>query len=116
MAALGKLYQRYLGGMIRVVLPSPWIINDVSPNLLQFVFLATISLPLEENPWLRVMPVSLANSLIRESTVRGTGLFDLDHGDLAQLVVVAVSYFAVGAVVFLRLERAARERGVLGVH
>ena len=85
-------------------------------NLLQFVFLATISLPIEENSWLRFMPVSLANHLIRQSTVRGASLADLDRGDLVQLVLVAGAYLGAGSVVFLRLERIARDRGLIGVH
>jgi ABC-2 type transport system permease protein len=85
-------------------------------NLAQFVFLATIALPIDENPWLRVMPLALGNSLIRQSTVDGRGLTDLDVGDLVQLVVIALVYFAVGCAVFLRMERMARDRGVIGVH
>ena len=85
-------------------------------NLLQFVFLATISLPIEDDPWLRLTPVALANHLIRESTVHGTRLLDLDRGDLLELVLVAGAYFVAGCLVFLRLERIARDRGLIGVH
>jgi len=85
-------------------------------NLVQFMFLANVSLPIATRPWLRVMPVSLASDLIRRSTVEGQGLADLDRGDLLQLVLVAGAYFAVGCVVFVRLERIARDRGLIGVH
>jgi ABC-2 type transport system permease protein len=85
-------------------------------NLVQFIFLAAIALPLEGNPWLRVMPASLANHLIRESTVDGRTLTNLGRGDLAGLVVVAAAYLAIGCVVFLRLERVARDRGLIGAH
>ena len=85
-------------------------------NLLQFVFLATVSLPIEDNPWLRAMPIALANHLIRQSTVNRRSLSELDGGDLIQLVAVAVLYLVVGSLVFLRLERIARDRGVIGAH
>lgn len=85
-------------------------------NLIQFVFLATIALPIEDNPWLRVAPVSLANYLIRQSTVEGRTLTQLDRGDLLQLVAVAAGYLVIGCVVFLRMERIARDQGLIGVH
>jgi ABC-2 type transport system permease protein len=85
-------------------------------NLMQFVFLALVSLPIADYPALRYMPIGLANQLIRESTVREVGLLDMNGGDLLQLVVLAAAYFAVGVAVFLKCERVARERGLIGVH
>jgi ABC-2 type transport system permease protein len=85
-------------------------------NLLQFVFLALVSLPIPEYPAVRYLPIGLANHLIRESTVRGAGLLDLDRGDLLQLVLITGAYFATGATVFLRCERVARARGLIGAH
>ncbi len=85
-------------------------------NLMQFVFLALVSLPIEQYPAVRYMPIGLANHLIRESTVNKVGLSDMSGGDLLQLVLLASAYFAVGVVVFLRCERVARERGLIGVH
>ena len=85
-------------------------------NLMQFVFLALVSLPIDENPWVRFMPIGLANQLIRESTVHGVSLLDLDRGDLVQLVVLSAAYVVLGVGVFLRCERVARDRGLIGVH
>lgn len=85
-------------------------------NLVQFVFLAMVSLPIDENPWVRYMPIGLANHLIRKSTVHGVRLADLGGGDLGQLVIVAIAYLAGGVAVFLRMERVARDRGLIGVH
>ena len=85
-------------------------------NLMQFVFLALVSLPIDEYPWVRFMPVGLANQLIRESTVHGRSLLDLDRGDLVQLVAISAAYLVVGVTVFLRFERVARDRGLIGVH
>jgi ABC-2 type transport system permease protein len=85
-------------------------------NLLQFVFLAMVALPIDEDPWLRVMPIALGSHLVRQSTVEGRSLLDLDRGDLLEFVVVAGAYLAIGCTVFLRMERIARDRGVLGVH
>ena len=85
-------------------------------NLMQFVFLALISLPIHEHPWVRSMPIGLANQLIRESTVHGRSLLELDRGDLVQLVLVTAAYLVLGVVVFQRCERVARERGLIGVH
>lgn len=85
-------------------------------NLLQFVFLALVSLPVAEYPAVRYMPISLANELIRESTVHKVGLLDMNRGDLLQLAVLAGAYFAIGVVVFRRCERTARQRGLIGAH
>jgi ABC-2 type transport system permease protein len=85
-------------------------------NLVQFMFLAAIALPIDEHPWQRYLPITLGNHLIRLSTVEGRNLAGLDGGDLVQLVAVSVAYFALGCVVFLRMERIARDRGVIGVH
>jgi ABC-2 type transport system permease protein len=85
-------------------------------NLMQFVFLALVSLPIDDHVWVRYMPIGLANHLIRLSTVHGTGLLDLPRSDLAQLVVVSAAYVAAGMAVFLRCETLARDRGSIGVH
>jgi ABC-2 type transport system permease protein len=85
-------------------------------NLMQFLFLALVSLPIQDYPAVRYLPIGLANQLIRDSTVRNDTLSDMAGGDLVQLVVIAVAYFAGGVGVFLWCERVARERGLIGVH
>jgi ABC-2 type transport system permease protein len=85
-------------------------------NLVQFAFLAAIALPIDQHPWQRFLPITLGNHLIRQSTVEGRGLMQLRGGDLAQLVAVSGAYFLLGCVVFLRMERLAREQGVIGIH
>jgi hypothetical protein len=64
----------------------------------------------------RVLPVGLANELIRESTVYRVGLLDMHRGDLVQLVVITAAYFGAGVIVFRRFERVGRERGLIGAH
>ena len=85
-------------------------------NLIQFGFLALIATPVGVYPWLKVMPLSLANELIRETTVRGLSLSQLARGDILLLAGLAIGYFAVGVVVFRRAESVARDRGVIGVY
>ncbi len=85
-------------------------------NLLQFAFLALVSLPIQDYPAVKFMPIALANDLIRESTVHKVGLLDMNGGDVLALVLLAGGYFALGVVVFLRCERAARDRGLIGAH
>jgi ABC-2 type transport system permease protein len=85
-------------------------------NMLQFGFLALVSLPIESNPWVRFMPIGLANELIRESTVHNVGLLHLNRTDLLEVMAIAAFYFAAGIVVFLRCERIARARGLIGAH
>lgn len=85
-------------------------------NAMQFVFLALVSLPIEDYPAVRYLPVGLANDLIRESTVRNVSLLDMNRGDLLQVVVITTAYFAAGVALFLRCERVARQRGLIGAH
>lgn len=85
-------------------------------NLMQFVFFALIAVPIVDDPWVRYLPISLTNDLIRQSTVRSTGLLDLDQGDVVAAVALSAAYLAVGVAVFLRMERVARDRGLIGVH
>jgi ABC-2 type transport system permease protein len=85
-------------------------------NLTQFAFLALVALPIQEYPVVRYLPIGLANELIRQSTVHNVGLLDMNRGDLLQLVVITAAYFGVGVALFLRCERAARQRGLIGAH
>ena len=85
-------------------------------NLLQFVFLSLIAAPIDQLPWLKFVPIALPNALIRQSTVGGTALTEMAPRDLLIMIVASMVHLTMGALVFVRAEGVARDRGVLGVY
>ena len=85
-------------------------------SLIQFGFLALVSIQVHEVPWTRFLPIALANDLMREATVHGRRLDEFSTGDLATTVVVALAYLGAGVTVFTAMERSARARGVIGTY
>jgi ABC-2 type transport system permease protein len=85
-------------------------------NIIQFGFLALIATPVSVYPFLRYLPLSLGNELIRQTTVRGTSIAQLPRGDLMLVAMLAVISTLIGVVIFRRAEAVARDRGVIGVY
>ena len=85
-------------------------------NLVQFGLLALIAAPVSRHHWMRLLPVSLAEDLIRKTTVAKVSLSHFGAGNLAILAVTSCVYLAGGVAAFKALERRARARGVIGVH
>nr|WP_181686061.1 ABC transporter permease [Halorhabdus salina] len=88
-------------------------INNVV-NLLQFVFIALISAPVFEIPWLRLLPLVQGSAMLQESMREGVNLWAFEPVDLTLLVGTAVLYLGLGYGVFLLTTRRARRLGVLG--
>lgn len=85
-------------------------------NLMQFALLALVAAPVDRQPWTRFLPISLASRLIARSTVDRVRIWHMGGRDLLLAVAVSVGYFALGAFVFSRADRAARKHGLIGVH
>jgi ABC-2 type transport system permease protein len=85
-------------------------------NLMQFVLLALIAAPLDEAPALRFLPITMSSRLLSMSTVDHVRLWHMGAERLAIAVLTSTAMAAIGLAVFRAADRAARARGVLGVH
>lgn len=81
--------------------------------LVQFLFVGALMAPSE--PYvLNLLPLTLGFDLLSVAMEEGTRLWELPVMDLGVLVVVAIGYLALGAIVFNYSIRVARSRGVMG--
>ncbi len=87
---------------------------QASLGILQFVFVALIATPIDQFPFLKYFPLSWGTYLISDAMIDGVRLWQFTTSDLALLVGVGVSYFALGFAAFKLFERVARGRGLLG--
>lgn len=87
---------------------------QASFQILQFVFVIFLTVPLGRYPLARFLPLAMGNSILRQVMVEGTPLTRLAAGDMGVLVLTAVVYLAVGVVVFRYCEEVSRRDGLLG--
>lgn len=83
-------------------------------QIMQFVFVIFLTIPLGRYPLARFLPVAMGNSMLRQVMVEGTPLIRLGAGDMGILVLTAVVYLAVGVGVFRYCEGVSRRDGLLG--
>jgi ABC-2 type transport system permease protein len=83
-------------------------------QILQFVFVALIAVPLDRFEFLKYLPLSFGTRLIAEVMIAETSIFELPLEDLLFLVINSMFYFGLGFLAFKFLEGVARDRGLLG--
>lgn len=83
-------------------------------QIIQFVFIGLIALPISKLPLLKALPLALGSNLIGEVMVEKRSIFLLPPGDLLILMVNSAFYFLVGFWVFKLFLGIARKRGLLG--
>ncbi|MDP2872238.1 MAG: ABC transporter permease [Bacillota bacterium] len=83
-------------------------------QIVQFIFVGFMMVPLDVVPWARWLPLAMGNELARRIMVGGQRVWHFPVGDLVTLVVTAAVYLALGVVAFRVAERVARNRGTLG--
>jgi ABC-2 type transport system permease protein len=83
-------------------------------QVLQFVFIGCMVVPLAKYPLARCLPLTAATNLGGTVMIDGARLWQLGAADLGALVAVSAAYLALGLLVFGWCERAARDRGLLG--
>ena len=76
-------------------------------------FLALVAAPVDRVPILKLLPVSHGNALLRDALVDGQAALARPL-ELATLLCVSAAYLVGGAFVFRRMDRIARNRGLLG--
>lgn len=82
-------------------------------NLMQFGFVAFLSVPVGENILFGLLPLSYGNYLMGVALEEGLRLWELPLGDLSFLIAHAVAYFAVGVGCIRIASSLARKRGAL---
>ncbi len=83
-------------------------------SLLQFGFVALISAPVFDAPFMRILPLAHGSALLQRAMVDGVRLWDFSPAALGLLLLVAGGYLAGGYLVFHYATRRARRLGVLG--
>jgi ABC-2 type transport system permease protein len=83
-------------------------------GLMQFGFLALLTMPVKEYPLLKLAPLSWGNHLLSRVMVEGVSLASLPTTDVMILVAGTVGYMLLGGIVFKVCVDKARERGLLG--
>lgn len=83
-------------------------------GILQFAFVGLLAAPIDRLPWLKYLPLSWGNDLVRRAMIDGVSIFAMPAADLLFLVANGAAYFGLGFLGFKFFERRARERGLLG--
>lgn len=83
-------------------------------QILQFGFLAVVSAPIDSFPWMKFLPLSWGSHLLRQTMVEGRSILEMPSGDLLFLAVHSLVYLTLGILIFNRVDRKAREHGLLG--
>ncbi len=87
---------------------------QASFQILQFVFVAFLTVPLARYPLARFLPLAMGNSLLRRIMVDGQSLFELSGADVGIAFLTGMAYLVGGIVVFRHCEKVARRDGLLG--
>lgn len=83
-------------------------------GLMQFGFLALLTMPVKDYPLLKLAPLSWGNHLLSRVMVEGVSLASLPTADVMILVAGTTGYMLLGGIVFKVCVDKARERGLLG--
>lgn len=83
-------------------------------QILQFIFVGFIIIPIDQFPWVKYTPLALGNSLIRAVMVDGARLWQLPAGDVLLATTVGLGYLLLGLAAFTYCVRIARDRGLMG--
>jgi ABC-2 type transport system permease protein len=83
-------------------------------QILQFILLGLVFIPLSATPLLELAPFVRGVDMIRRAMMGGLSLTQIPPADFGLLALNAAVYFALGFVVFRRCERIAMTRGLLG--
>lgn len=83
-------------------------------QIVQFILLALVMLPVESFPLLKYLPVAYGTDLLRKAMINGKTLSQFPPSDIAFLVLNSAFYFAIGFGAFKYFERIAKRKGLLG--
>lgn len=87
---------------------------QASFQILQFIFVAFIAVPINQFSWVRYLPLAMGNNLLRQVMVDGIRLWQFPAADLLTAAAVGIGYFLFGLLIFSRCIAIARDRGLMG--
>lgn len=82
----------------------------------QFIFAGLTFVPLSVAPILVFFPVVKGVDMVRQIAIHNYTLADFSLMDYTALILNAIVYLVLGIIVFLRCEKHAMEKGILGQH
>lgn len=83
-------------------------------QILQFLFIFLLMIPVDKFPLAKLLPLSLGTYLIHENMTKGVSILHMPAVDLMILYANFLFYFFFGMWIFSRFEFQARMKGVLG--
>jgi len=83
-------------------------------QILQFLFIFLLMIPVDKFPLAKLLPLSLGTYLINENMSNGVSIFHMQFTDILILYLNFLFYFLLGLWIFRRFEFYARKKGVLG--
>jgi len=83
-------------------------------QILQFIFVGFIAIPVSKAPLLKLLPFSLGTNLIARNMIDRLPIYRMAFYDILILIVVALFYLVIGFLFFKLCEKVARDRGLLG--
>lgn len=83
-------------------------------QILQFIFIGFIALPVDKYPGFKFLPFTLGTKLIAKNMIEKISIFQMNLGDLLILLFVAIFYLILGFVIFKFCEKIAKDKGLLG--
>lgn len=83
-------------------------------QIVQFLIVGLVALPVNRFPILRLLPGSLGASMIRKITVHGENILDFSSLEMLQLTGVAILYLTLGCIIYKICESKVMEKGILG--
>ncbi len=83
-------------------------------QIIQFIFIFLIALPISKQPLFKAFPLALGSNLIQKVMVDKSSILLLSPEDLLILLVNSAFYFWVGFWLFKHFLRVARKKGLLG--
>ena len=83
-------------------------------QIVQFLFLALVTVPVSMSPFLELLPVVRGSSMIHEAMTKGSGLFEFSSLDWGMFAANSVVYFVLGVFLYKLAEQRAMNQGLLG--
>ncbi|MEO0107484.1 MAG: ABC transporter permease [candidate division WOR-3 bacterium] len=83
-------------------------------QILQFIFVGFIALPVDKYPGFKLLPFTLGTKLINKSMINKISILQMPLSDLLLTIFVAFFYLAIGFFIFKYCEKIAKDKGLLG--
>ena len=87
---------------------------DSYTQMIQFIWIAFISLPANQIFWMRLLPGSYGATLVRNITISNQNLIQIGLNQLLFLYIIGLLHLAIGYGIYKLCERKAMREGMLG--